>query len=1444
MGKKLLKFLLLALLIAGTAVVCWGLTLYYLWQPWVGVALFIAIIALVFGYSFLRRMVYRTRQRLKDAAERRTAPSKGAIQKPVDIRGQWKAAIATLKGSSLRKRGDPIYVLPWYLVIGKQGSGKTTALTRARLSSPIKEVRQLTVVPETQGIDWWYFDRAVMIDTTGRYVAAEGPGDARAEWTRMLGLLARTRQKEPLNGAVVTINADLLLFGTPDQLAEEGRLIRNRIDDLMKVLDTKFPIYLVVTKCDALYGLDEWANSLPEKKLDQALGFCGGVEGMSTADFLDQAFNSVLERLRDLRLVLSRRFTRIPAGLLLLPNEFERMRPGLEKFFTGAFGENPYLETPLLRGMFFCSGVQRGGASSYVLKDSGLAEETTMLTGTAKGLFLHDLFDRVIPNDRNLFRPLGRFTRWERITRSFGYSAWLLATLALGIALTLSFFHNVGTFQRFSAEYPAAGRLAGKPASDLDTLRRQFLVIRDLEERNRGWETRHVWLGSNSRELEASLRAAFVANFRKSVLNRIDQQVAYNLTQLTQSSGETGQSAFIQFVVRRLNLLQARINDADAKALGAMPPSSPGGLAVLRLATLAGVDDMSPATAKSFDELYVAYLAWTNDTNALGNERDALKRWLRQLALSGDNLNWLVAWANEQANVAPVVLTDFWPGDMKGEQSVLVEAAYTMRGLEAIKGFFTELDAAAAEPQAMAAKRKAFENWYRARRFDAWRLFAENFDLGRDLQSGEAKWRALLPAMATLGSPYFQLMERINQEFEGPEFATAVPDWVRVVRQLVAIKPTGRKDGLLDAASRATGVLNTAGKQIIERTLAAGAPGGKAVFDNYVQASKALETLFADLTKLSADAVDGSGRAQKLAADFHLFSIDPAVKESALQSAYSAVGKLRSMMGGLSPDNQPAWQLVAGPLDFIVAFVQEQSACSLQKDWDANVFFGTQGAASSTDLADQLFGPKGTVWAFANETARPFLQRTATQYVPVETLGNRINFSPAFLGFVNQGNSRKVAQFEAQRRNESEQKRQQLVQQDQQLERQRKQMDNQKREQALTRRQQETQKQLRELDQWATETRTATDQLRAALHTVTVNALPTGANADAKSRPYQSILTLQCAPTPGGTLNNFNFPVSAIFNWSQTTCGDTTLQIKVENLTLVRRYAGPLGFARFIQEFVSGTKVFVPQDFPTVQAQLEALDVKAISVRYTFTGQEMLLRGQEQLQTLAQMDRERQKERTRLEALRDRIEQDLQESKIADLALKGTENTEDRADVGRRIVDLDRPPPPVELGSVPRQIVACWEDIPRRNPFKGLPSAASSAGAPAPAQKTEPASKPAPATAPKPAPTAAAAPAAPAATATSATNAAPVGVPARSPGGAYAVQIGVFREAVIPQLLERMRKANIDVVVAPVTLRDGSVYQQVRNGPYADLQTARAAAAQIDEATRLRTLVMKPVLPW
>ena len=78
--------------------------------------------------------------------------------------------------------------------------------------------------------------------------------------------------------------------------------------------------------------------------------------------------------------------------------------------------------------------------------------------------------------------------------------------------------------------------------------------------------------------------------------------------------------------------------------------------------------------------------------------------------------------------------------------------------------------------------------------------------------------------------------------------------------------------------------------------------------------------------------------------------------------------------------------------------------------------------------------------------------------------------------------------------------------------------------------------------------------------------------------------------------------------WSPDLCGDVSLQVKIDNLSLVRRYPGALGLARLIEEFQDGERVFTPEDFPSVKDKLDALDVRTINVRYDFLGQEALLK--------------------------------------------------------------------------------------------------------------------------------------------------------------------------------------------------------------------------------------------
>ncbi len=63
----------------------------------------------------------------------------------------------------------------------------------------------------------------------------------------------------------MTIAADKLLNAGQNAIEDEGRMIRRRIDELMRVLRVKFPVYLLVTKCDLIQGINRFCEQLPRK---------------------------------------------------------------------------------------------------------------------------------------------------------------------------------------------------------------------------------------------------------------------------------------------------------------------------------------------------------------------------------------------------------------------------------------------------------------------------------------------------------------------------------------------------------------------------------------------------------------------------------------------------------------------------------------------------------------------------------------------------------------------------------------------------------------------------------------------------------------------------------------------------------------------------------------------------------------------------------------------------------------------------------------------------------------------------------------------------------------------------------------------------------------------------------------------------------------------------
>ena len=72
----------------------------------------------------------------------------------------------------------------------------------------------------------------------------------------------------------------------------------------MRVLGVKFPVYVLVTKCDLIQGMTQFCAQLPEPSLDQAMGRINTDLTTNVAAFLGEAFEKIGERLRDLRLLI------------------------------------------------------------------------------------------------------------------------------------------------------------------------------------------------------------------------------------------------------------------------------------------------------------------------------------------------------------------------------------------------------------------------------------------------------------------------------------------------------------------------------------------------------------------------------------------------------------------------------------------------------------------------------------------------------------------------------------------------------------------------------------------------------------------------------------------------------------------------------------------------------------------------------------------------------------------------------------------------------------------------------------------------------------------------------------------------------------------------------------------------------------------------------------
>ena len=405
-----------------------------------------------------------------------------------ELKGKLRDALAVLRKSKFGRRS--IYELPWYVMIGPPGAGKTTAIVNSGLQFPLAEEAggsSIRGVGGTRNCDWWFTEDAVLIDTAGRYTLQDSDQEADSgAWLGFLGLLKKHRRRQPINGAIVAISLSDLSLQDETTQAEHARAVRRRLTELREQLGVKFPVYVLFTKSDLVAGFMEFFEPLGKEGRAQVWGFTFDRKKKIKKDApaipgFDEGFAGLLSQLNAQS--LERMQVEIdPQRRALIsgfPSQFATLRQVAKDFLSETFQTTRYEDRHMLRGVYFTSGTQEGTPIDRLMmsmaKTFGIGRQAIGTgRGTGRSFFLRRLFEDVIFRESGLVSADDKVERRYRIVKWSAVAASVIVAATVGTLWTLSFLRNgnmiAGVAEAAAGYQQASDAIPGNPVDDADVV--------------------------------------------------------------------------------------------------------------------------------------------------------------------------------------------------------------------------------------------------------------------------------------------------------------------------------------------------------------------------------------------------------------------------------------------------------------------------------------------------------------------------------------------------------------------------------------------------------------------------------------------------------------------------------------------------------------------------------------------------------------------------------------------------------------------------------------------------------------------------------------------------------------------------------------------------------------------------------------------------------------
>ncbi|WP_145557357.1 type VI secretion system membrane subunit TssM [Yersinia aldovae] len=324
-----------------------------------------------------------------------------------------------------------LYRLPWYMVIGARNSGKSTLIKEGYKLTEIAPPARINVENTADlRVRCWLGEQAVIIDPAGELIeqpvtSIVGKTSLNSRlWQSLLSWLVAQRQRQPLNGIILTVDLHQMMTSNKTQRETYVADIHQRLQDIRLALHCQVPLYVVFTKMDLLYGFEAMYQSLDKAQREAVLGVTFSLNAVNPEEwrtelqqFWQQWVTQLNSAMPDMML------NSVDAGQRSQLFSFTRQVQGLHEYVVQLLegilysGDNAQ---PLLRGIYLTSAQQRGQMDDIFTQSAAVqyhlapqAFPTWPVADTAP-YFTKALFNQVLLAEPNL---AGENSIWLRHAR-------------------------------------------------------------------------------------------------------------------------------------------------------------------------------------------------------------------------------------------------------------------------------------------------------------------------------------------------------------------------------------------------------------------------------------------------------------------------------------------------------------------------------------------------------------------------------------------------------------------------------------------------------------------------------------------------------------------------------------------------------------------------------------------------------------------------------------------------------------------------------------------------------------------------------------------------------------------------------------------------------------------------------------------------------------------